>query len=223
VKALLIETATPACAVGLYLDGAITTVVEPGDREHTEQLMPAIVTLLADQGVRLADLDRVIVDRGPGLFTGMRVGLATAAALAQANDAALVGVTSLELYAHDAHAAGVRGTLLAAVDGRRGELFVQQFTLDDTVTAASEPAVTTATDVLITWGTLGAPATITGDGVARYFDLLAPVPNFTVLERDVPSVREGLLLGVAREPNDVLPLYLRDADAVANFTVRTRS
>jgi tRNA threonylcarbamoyladenosine biosynthesis protein TsaB len=222
VNLLAIETATTACAVGLATADGVTSRVGTGERQHTEQLMPLVVALLADAGCTLAELDRVVVDRGPGLFTGMRVGLATAAALAQANQAEIVGVTSLELYAHGAAAAGVRGTVLALVDGRRGEVFAQEFLVGDEVVAVAAPQVTTATSLLVTWGTSGAPATVIGDGVQPERTLLASVPNFTLVDVTVPPVREALRLGATRPTGDVLPLYLREADAVANFEVRTR-
>ena len=76
---------------------------------------------------------------------------------------------------------------------------------------------------MIEWGTNGIPAVITGDGVTAEFTTLSAVPNFTVVAHDVPSLGAALRLGETREPGPVSALYLRDADAVANFTVRTRA
>ena len=222
---LAIETATPACALGLRTsEGFELTWVVDEDRHHTEALTAAIARVLGEALLTARDINRIVVDRGPGLFTGLRVGLATALGLSEGTGCALVGATSLELLAHGAHGANVRGTLLGAVDGRRGEVFVQVFRLDENVTPVSEPSVTTAREVAIEWATNGAPVTFTGDGVERYSRDFGAVPNGTLHPQTVPSVQAALRLGALREPVvHVEPLYLRDADAVANFSTRQRS
>lgn len=224
MKILAIETATPACALGLRTDdGFEVGWVLDDERHHTEALTPGIARLLSEAGLRVRDLDRVVVDRGPGLFTGLRVGLATALGLSEATGCALVGVTSLELLAHGAHATGTRGTLVCAVDGRRAEVFVQTFRLDDTVTPISVAEVARPRDVVIQWATNGAPVTFTGDGVERYLREFSAVPNGRVERQSVPSVAAALNLGESRETSSrVEPMYLRDADAVANFSTRQR-
>jgi len=221
---LAIETATTACAIGLRTSSGFEMGwVVDDDRHHTETLTLAIDRTLREWSLTPRDLDRIVVDRGPGLFTGLRVGLATALGLSDALGVALVGVTSLELLAHGAHANGVRGTLVAAVDGRRGEVFVQTFALGDDVVATSTPAVDTARAVVIRWATLATPVTFTGDGVTRYRSDFAAVPNGAIDEQAVPSLTAALRIALTREPSAfVEPLYLREADAVANFTTRER-
>lgn len=221
---LAIETATPACGVGVRTSGGVELIrVVDENRRHTEVLTLAMAELLGECGLRPRDIGRVVVDRGPGLFTGLRVGIATASAFAQALGCGLVSVTSLELLAHGAHGAGVRGTLVAGVDGRRGEVFVQTFTLAETVETTSQPAVAVARDVVIQWATNGAAVTFTGDGVERYAQDFGAVPNARVFVQMVPPVREALALGSRRAvETSITPLYLREADAVANFTTRER-
>lgn len=221
---LAIETATPACAVGVRTASGleVTRVVNEG-RRHTEALVPAMAMLLHEVGLTPRDVTRVVVDRGPGLFTGLRVGVATAIAFAQGLGCELVGVTSLELLAHGALDAGVRGRVVACVDGRRGEVFAQSFQLDVAVVALREPRVATPRDVVIEWATNGAPVTFTGDGVARYRADFDAVPYGEVFAQSVPSLHAALGLGASREPAAAItPLYLREADAVANFSTRQR-
>ena len=222
---LAIETATPVCAIGLRTaDGIELGWVVDEDRHHTESLTTSIARALAEMNLRARDLDRVVVDRGPGLFTGLRVGLATAVGLSEGTGCAVVGVTSLELLAHGAHEGGTRGTLVCCVDGRRGEIFIQNFHLDDEVTALNQPSVAVARAVVIEWATNGAPVTFTGDGVERYARDFAAVPNGEVETQLVPSITAALRLGAERGPvAQVEPLYLREADAVANFSTRQRS
>jgi tRNA threonylcarbamoyladenosine biosynthesis protein TsaB len=217
VNILAIETATQACAVGVRSTiGREVVHVVNDDRRHTEVLTLAMSAIL--------DEARVVVDRGPGLFTGLRVGIATAVAFAQALGCELVGVTSLELLARGAFDEGVRGKVVPCVDGRRGEVFVQTFTLDDEVVALNGPRVAVARDVVIEWATSGAPVTFTGDGVVRYSADFDAVANGSVLDQSVPSLHAALSIGAQRDADDVIaPLYLREADAVANFTTRQRA
>jgi tRNA threonylcarbamoyladenosine biosynthesis protein TsaB len=220
---LAIETATTACAIGLATseDERLTAIVSD-DRHHTESLIPGIRDLLASVGLGAKLLDRIVVDRGPGLYTGLRVGLATAVGLALAADCELVGVTSLEVLAAGAHRAGVRGTLLVAVDGRRGEVFVQSFRLDDVVASTSEPSVERPSEVISRWAS-GGKVTVTGDGALRYGAEFGSLPSVTIFDQPVPPPLEALALGATRRPEgDVVPLYLREPDAVANFSTRER-
>jgi tRNA threonylcarbamoyladenosine biosynthesis protein TsaB len=222
VNLLAIETATDACAVGLRGAERELALVADGRRRHSEALVASIHALLDECGLAPRDLERIVVDRGPGLFTGLRVGVATAISLAQALGAELVGVTSLELLARGALDGGVRGGLVAAVDGRRGELFVQRFELGDGVRALDEPVALSVEAVTRRVSSNG-DVTVTGDGVVRYREAFAAAgaPRY---EQTVPSLHAALALGASREPQArVTPLYLRDADAVANFATRSRA
>jgi tRNA threonylcarbamoyladenosine biosynthesis protein TsaB len=224
VNLLAIETATPACAIGVRTrEGVERTAVLDEHRRHTEALTPGIAVVLEECGLTPRDIDRVVVDVGPGLYTGLRVGIATATAFAQALGCDVVAVNSLELLAHGAQEAGVTGLLVSCVDARRGEVFVQTFRLDDDVTSSGPPEVTQARAVVVEWATNGSPVTFTGDGVARYLGDFAAVPNGSVHTQFVPPVHVSLTIGSTRTPEGpIRPLYLREPDAVANFSTRAR-
>ena len=220
---IAIETATPVCAVALRSATGDVVRVLDHDRRHTEVLAAGLSDLLAESSLVARDLDRVVVDVGPGLFTGLRVGIATAIGLSEGLGCGVVAVTSLELLAYGAHVRGVRGTVLAAVDGRRGEVFVQRFTLDESVRVVSEPEVRVARDVVIECSASNEAVTFTGDGVQRYREDFGSVRGGTILDETVPSMTAALELGATRELAATLsPLYLREADAVANFSTRSR-
>jgi tRNA A37 threonylcarbamoyladenosine modification protein TsaB len=109
------------------------------------------------------------------------------------------------------------------VDGRRGEIFVQTFQLGSDVRTGSEPRVAKPEDVADQWERLGEPVTFTGDGVDRYPSLTDSVGKGSSFAQPVPSVHAALSLGAVGPPSDVVtPLYLREADAVANFATRQR-
>lgn len=224
MNVIAIETATPACAMALRTsDGVERSLIVADERHHTEALTPGLRELLHEAQLVARDIDRVVVDRGPGLFTGLRVGLATAVGLSLGANAELVGVTSLEVLAHGASSAGVSGVVLCAVDARRGEIFVQSFNLDDGVVALDEPSVSLPQVVIEAWSKRSTPVTFTGDGVARYGAEFREVPRGVFFEQLVPSALEALRLGATRTAEgEITPLYLREADAVANFSTRER-
>ena len=119
---LVIETVTAACSVALLRDGAVVAQQhEVVSRAHAERLVPMIETLLED-----ARPDAILVDCGPGSFTGLRVGLAAAQGLAIGWGVPVRGFSSLSLLA----AMSGERTVAAALHGGHGELFVQDFAGD---------------------------------------------------------------------------------------------
>jgi tRNA threonylcarbamoyladenosine biosynthesis protein TsaB len=128
------DTSTPATAVGLRLsDGATMQARDDPDRGerpgHATRLLPLAADLLAEAGLRFADVDRIAVGVGPGTFTGLRIGAASARGLAQSLNAELTGVCSLLALAQAAVSReAVQGQgVLAAIDARRGEAFVAAY------------------------------------------------------------------------------------------------
>lgn len=120
---LAFDTATPATVVGVGRDDG-TLLAErrhdpaPGDRPgHATELLALSAAALSECGASFADVTRIAVGVGPGTFTGLRIGIATARALAQASGAELVGVSTLQTLLRD-------GVDLAVLDARRGEAFV---------------------------------------------------------------------------------------------------
>jgi tRNA threonylcarbamoyladenosine biosynthesis protein TsaB len=117
-----IETSTPVSTVALWSDeGPVAGVLLARGRGHVEFLMPSILSLTEHANVRLEQLTGIAVGLGPGLFTGMRVGIATAKTLAQVLDAPIAGISSLDLLAFNVrHSPKL---ICACVDARRGEVF----------------------------------------------------------------------------------------------------
>ena len=216
---LALESATSACAVGLSGDFGVDVRVLDTERRHGEHLMAGVAAVLADHDLSAREVSRVVVDRGPGLFTGLRVGVASALAFAQACGCELVSVTSLEMLAHSAHARGLRGDLVAVVDARRHEVFAQAFSLGDNVRALEDARVTVPGELEKRWR--GCRVRFSGDGASRYRDVLETVGG--IEDETVPALAAALALAVDLVPTRVVtPLYLRDADAVANFSTRER-
>ena len=118
-----LDTATPSTVAGVLVDDAVFEVRDdpaPGARPaHAARLLGAADEALAAAGVGWEDVERLAVGVGPGSFTGLRIGIATARALAQGRGLPVVAVSTLEALAR-----GADGPLvLAAIDARRGEAF----------------------------------------------------------------------------------------------------
>lgn len=205
---LAVDTATPAVTAGVVrIDGAVVEVlaeqVTVDPRAHAEQLTPNIVGALAEAGVSTDQLDAVVVGCGPGPFTGLRVGMATAAAFGHALGRPVHGVCSL-----DAIAVGTSGDVLVVTDARRREVYWARYR--DGVRFGG-PAVNAAADV-----PAGAQAVAGSPDHVSLFELprLAPV---------YPTAA-GLVAAVAdwdAEPTPLIPLYLRRPDAKPQSTAPT--
>jgi tRNA threonylcarbamoyladenosine biosynthesis protein TsaB len=236
VAAVAMETATETVGVAVRTaQGVEAEFVLTGRRRHVETLTPALEHLLDQVGLVPGDLGVVAVDVGPGLFTGLRVGVAAAKGLAQALGIGVVCATSLDILTAAAAEAGHRGLVLACVDARRGEVFAAVRQLDDAGETAAEPlppALWAPGDLATTIGRLaGAPVLAVGDGAQRYREVLVPVTGVRIVTPALsfPPPSTLLRLALARvhqgeapvDAASVVPLYMREADAKSNF-VRAR-
>jgi tRNA threonylcarbamoyladenosine biosynthesis protein TsaB len=126
VRTLVIETSTTACSVALLEDGAIIARAhDVVGRGHAERLIPMIAEL--PNGGRA---DRIIVDCGPGSFTGVRVGIAAARGLALGWGAEIAGFSSLPLVAAAGFADRLTDDIAVVMEGGHGEVFMQAFATD---------------------------------------------------------------------------------------------
>jgi tRNA threonylcarbamoyladenosine biosynthesis protein TsaB len=236
---LAFDTATPATTVALALaDGRkLARRHEPaaGERPgHVAELLPLALGLLDEAGLELAQLDRLAVGVGPGTFTGLRIGVATARALAQAHDLPLVGISTLRSLAAGAPvaepvAAGAPA-VLAVLDARRGEAFAAAWAAGAAERPAAEALLAPAALVpeRLAEGVRGLPAgtVAVGDGAVRFRDVLeaagAVVPADGSAAHRVDATVHARL-AAAMEPvarDAVLPAYLRLPDAELAFRRR---
>ena len=223
-----LDTATTATVAGvLDASGTVFEVrddPEPGARPgHANRLLGAAEAALAQAGLGWEEVDRIAVGVGPGSFTGLRIGIATARALAQARGLPLVGVSSLEalaLGAGDADppaAGGEPPLILAVLDARRGEAFAAAWRGGALVL----PAAALSPEALVerVGGLAGSPLAV-GDGAVRFRGPLEAAGARVPPDEDGAHrlrAEHVCRLGAAGNPTDrdaLLPDYLREPDAV---------
>lgn len=207
---LALDTATARITAGvvhLSDDGPLTLAARDaeGARAHAELLAPAIAEALAEAGRTRADLDAVVAGLGPGPFTGLRVGLVTAAAIGDGLGLPVHGVPT-----HDALAVGVPGRVLVVTDARRREVYWSLFadgvrTHGPEVLAPDALAARRGPD-----GDLGPVDRVVGDAAEKVgapAGTPGPRPDGLVTVA-APALRAGTA------PGPLVPLYLRRPDAV---------
>lgn len=127
-RILALDTATEACSVALWNDGEVHALFELCPREHTQRILPMVAQVLSDSGVALAGLDALAFGRGPGSFTGVRIGIGIAQGLALGADLPMIGVSTLKTMAQGAQRVAGASRVLAAIDARMGEVYWAQYT-----------------------------------------------------------------------------------------------
>ncbi|MGY1459728.1 MULTISPECIES: tRNA (adenosine(37)-N6)-threonylcarbamoyltransferase complex dimerization subunit type 1 TsaB [unclassified Luteimonas] len=232
MRLLAIETSTEACSVAVLVGDAVIERFELAPRRHAELVLPWAEALLAEAGLRRADLDAIAVGRGPGAFTGVRLGISIAQGIALALELPLLPVSTLAVLAlggvRDATAGGTGGVagngaagtqcVLAAIDARMGQVYAGAFVregdglraLDREIVAAPEAIELPPGDA---WHGVGTGfAAADGALVQRLGNRLASV-DAQALPHAADLARLAALAyaaGDAIAPERVEPAYLRD-------------
>jgi len=140
---LALETSSARPSVAARWEGRLEQRSLVGDRPHASDLLPALEQLLAGLGAGPGDVGAVIVGTGPGSYTGLRVGVATALGIARGAGALLHGVPSLEALSYGELLPGASAAFL--LDARQGELYLARYRREpEEVQALLAPCVTTA-------------------------------------------------------------------------------
>ena len=221
-------TAQVGCAIGGH-EGVLASCEVIRGRRHAETLAPTIAFCCERAGIALDEISVVAVDIGPGLFTGMRVGIASAKAIAHALRVPVIGIPSLDLLALP-----VRHTnrvIATVIDARRGELFYAFYRqVPGGVQRLSLPVVGSTDDLVADIYALGDEVLCVGDGALRYRDVLNEVRTLEFADGWLahPSSRPLVQLAHAKalreewvNPWELEPMYLRKPDATINWPVRT--
>lgn len=131
MRILAIDTATEACSVALWDNGTLFAHFEECPREHTQRILPLVKEILHQGNSTLTELDALAFGRGPGSFTGVRIGIGIAQGLALGADLPMIGVSTLATMAQGAWRMTGATRVLAAIDARMGEVYWAEYTRDE--------------------------------------------------------------------------------------------
>jgi tRNA threonylcarbamoyladenosine biosynthesis protein TsaB len=223
VKMLSIETSTAACSVALVVGAEVVQRHVVAQREHAQLILPWVESLLAEAGLTLRQLDAIAVGRGPGGFTGLRIGVGVVQGLALGADLPVVPVSSLQVIAQTALAQLNSDHLLVAQDARMNEVYWAAYCRDDAglMKAYIEDQLSLPTLVELpiddfSWS-------LVGDAWPVYQQVLAerlqPI-TFQLTREILPEaqylskIAESLFSeGKFVPPEEALPIYLRGKEA----------
>lgn len=193
---LALDTSTPAVSVALVRrgEGVLAECVVVDARRHGELLATGIRAVLAEAGCSRTDLEAVAVGLGPGPFTGLRVGIVTAASLSDALRIPAYGICSLDALGE--------GPRLAVTDARRREVYWARY--DESGARVDGPHVSRPADVPVEG------AVVVGDGALAYPDVFGEV---AAQPRYPSAARIAELVDVSAPVVPLVPLYLRRPDA----------
>ena len=220
-------TARVGCAIGGH-EGILASAHSARGRRHAEALAPQIRFVCEQADVELGDIGLVAVDVGPGLYTGLRVGITTALAIATTLRVPMIGVTSLDLLAFPL--AHTDRKITAAVDARRGEVFHATYRpVPGGVQRVSEPAVGTPDELRSMIAAEDEDVLLVGDGAMHHQTAFEGVRHVELADPSHAFPSAATLIGLAharalREEfvrhDQIEPLYLRRPDAEAKWETK---
>jgi tRNA threonylcarbamoyladenosine biosynthesis protein TsaB len=217
-RVLSIETATSICSVAIHEDGVLLAVEELlRDRSHSAYLNDCIEHLIGVAGLKIRDLDAVAVSKGPGSYTGLRIGTSTAKGLCYALDIPLIAVNTLEAMARDVNRFNDEGALLCPmIDARRMEVY--HLIMDHTghIVHPTRALVVTS-DAFDPWLESGDRLWLFGNGANKTKDVLKGRPGIFYIEDVIASATfigriayEHFKKGKFEDVAYFEPFYLKD-------------
>ena len=221
------STVQVGVAIGGH-EGVLAQAHSSRGKRHAENLTPAIDFVRRQARIDLHEISCVAVGLGPGLFTGLRVGVASAKAIAHALRVPMIGVSSLDLLAFPVRFSPRR--IVAAIDARRGELFYAFYRqVPRGVQRLSDHQIGTPDDLASELLASGEDSLLVGDGALRYAEVFEGLSRVEVADGGLahPSAASLVQLAHAQamreewvKPWELEPLYLRAPDAEINWSSR---
>ena len=211
---LAIETSSPVLSVAIKKNGGkLRHATVRGYMKHAENLLPVIDRLLKKEGLQIRDIDAFLIGRGPGSFTGLRIGFATLKGFLAVRPKTCYGASSLDVIA-----AGIRpekyANLIVCLDARRGKLYVRSYRYYGKRWRPGGPVRVLPISEL---GRMDRKVRIAGDGI-RKLDLksLTSVPEKDWVPQAATLIRlfeaKDPFLKRLRHPKELLPVYLRRSE-----------
>jgi tRNA threonylcarbamoyladenosine biosynthesis protein TsaB len=226
-----IDTATPQVSVAIGTEAAILGRIQIAGAARQESVTPALEQLLRWTGVGIGQVGGFVVGIGPGLFTGLRVGVETAKTLAQVTKSPLIAISSIDALAYAVR--HTERTIVTVIDARRKEVFSAAYRpVPGGVVRLSEPAVQRPDALVAELEATPGEVLLVGDGAILYREVLQSVgarvafASPAAAHPDAASLVELAVPRFLREERDhlfdVVPMYLRKSDAEIAWDDRAR-
>jgi tRNA threonylcarbamoyladenosine biosynthesis protein TsaB len=219
---LCVDTSTEACSVAVLKQDDNEQVIKDNfmfaPREHTTKILPTVASVLEEAGLTINDIDVVAYGRGPGSFTGVRIGISIAQGLAFGIEKNMVGVSTLQAMAQQAYKIDNVSNVYAAIDARMGEVYYAHYQLiDGLMTLIGDEMVIKPNDLLALEVNIIENSALVGTGWQAYPEILDYFNSSPLLEIEFPSSRymleqvvNDVKQGLAVPPELATPVYLRD-------------
>lgn len=216
MKILAIDTSSEICGVALLEDNKLIDDNSLNNgRTHSENLMPLIDEILKRNNIGLRKINLIAVAVGPGSFTGIRIGVATAKALAEVNNIPLAEITSLEILAENIKQGSIKATL---IDARNDQVYCGIF---DENNKLKENYIADSIDVAIEKMKKYSDITVCGNGAEKYKDLLQQqILQVKFIELNLQSAFNAGVIGYRKylennlkSADEIMPIYLRKSQA----------
>ncbi|MCX0437591.1 tRNA (adenosine(37)-N6)-threonylcarbamoyltransferase complex dimerization subunit type 1 TsaB [Aeromonas veronii] len=219
LKILAVDTATEACSAALLVGDKLFSRWEEAPRDHTRKILPMVQAVLEDAGISFSDLDAIAFGRGPGSFTGVRIGISVAQGLAFGAGVPLIGISTLAAMAQGAYRLDGAEQVLTAIDARMNEVYFGRYELiDGRMQLVGDEVVSEPAALVDVRGKLAGPVTCVGTGFETYGETLSGLADelevsqvrFPAAEDMLPLARAAWLAGEAVPVEQATPVYLRD-------------
>jgi len=217
MKILSIDTASDLCTVALLEDQqCIKEIIVNDARNHSEKIMPVIEQVLQETNLNLKDINLIVCDKGPGSFTGIRIGVGTALAFQDSLNINCVGISSLEALAYNVKQDAL---ICSLIDAKNNNVYIGLFKLENSEYTQLEDfnfkTLEEAIDILKKYTS---PITFVGDGAVAHKDLLKTnFENCLFAEKNELSSYSLGIAGLNTYKKGIqtslMPLYLRKSQA----------
>lgn len=219
MKLLCIDTASNVCGVSILEDKNLICKLDTDTgRTHSENLMPMIENAFSKASLSLKDIDLIVCDKGPGSFTGIRIGVATAKAFHDSMNIPRIGVSSLESLAYNVKN---NGYICSILDCKNENCYFAIYKLNDGIyTEIIKPSADTVQNLLTILKNYEDTITFVGDGALIYQNEISlAITNACFVPKD-KNILDSYTLGLVgldrylkKDLDDVLPLYLKKPQA----------
>lgn len=227
MKILGIDTSTMAANVAVLEDDKLICEYTINTKKtHSQKLMPMIENILKLSDLDIKEIDAIAICVGPGSFTGLRIGMATAKAMAHVNNIPLIGVNSLEILG--ANMDLCNRNICSILDAQRNQVYMNKYILkDDKITELEEISIKAIDELLEEISSSNEDWVLVGEAVYKYKEKIEEISNITIPSPANNITKASTLCFVARDKmlaNDqvyncynINPMYIRKSQAEEQY------